>query len=66
MTDWVEITDIFELQNLLDDFSPFRPLMNVYEREGPIYADAQQLEEWRAHPERHQTRDALRRGDVGE
>jgi hypothetical protein len=55
---WTEITDKHELQNLLDDFSPHRPDLNVYSIEGPIYARTEQLVEWRAHPERFVTRAA--------
>ncbi len=64
MSKWTEITDKFELQNMLDDFSVFRPLMNTYGLESAMYADTQQLEEWRAHPERRLLKeDAERRSE---
>lgn len=45
----IKITDVFELQNLLDDYSPDRPHLNVYDPEGRdgIYADEAELKAWR-------------------
>lgn len=56
---WTAITDKHELQNLLDDFSPHRPELNVYSIDGPIHANTEQLLKWRAHPERFVTRNEL-------
>jgi hypothetical protein len=53
---WTEIKDKHELQNLLDDFSPHRPELNVYSLDGPVFANTEQLLKWRAHPELFVTR----------
>jgi hypothetical protein len=43
----VEITDPFELQNLLDDFGPLRPRLNIYGRDRLVHADDEELKKWR-------------------
>lgn len=47
-----EVTDPHELQNLLDDFGPMRPELNVYGRDMKVYAVSWQLERWRKSPVR--------------
>lgn len=47
MTKQVQITDAHELQNLLDDYSPDRPYLNVYCIDGGIFADEAELDAWR-------------------
>jgi hypothetical protein len=48
MTNPVKITDVSELQNLLDDYSPDRPLLNIYDLEDGIYAaNEAELKAWR-------------------
>lgn len=44
----VGITDVAELQNLLDDYSPDRPHLSTYGIDSSIYADESELEQWRA------------------
>jgi hypothetical protein len=43
----VKIEDSHELQNLLDDYSPDRPHLSVYELDEGIFADEPELNEWR-------------------
>lgn len=57
----VPVTDATELQNLLDDFSPFRPELNVYESEGLVWANAEQLHTWRNNPDLRITREEARK-----
>lgn len=61
MTNMVKITDVRELQNLLDDYSPNRPHLNAYDIDNGIYADEEELKAWREHG-RIITRDQTRRG----
>ena len=50
---WVEITDVGEMQNLLDDFSSLRPRLNVYTKDPiRIYAPEWELDAWRDSSER--------------
>jgi hypothetical protein len=44
----VLITDRHELQNLLDDYSTDRPYLNMYDCEGGVFADEDELKAWRA------------------
>ena len=52
----VPITDKHELQNLLDDFSPLRPELNVYEIGGDVWANVEQLHTWRTNHTERRTR----------
>jgi hypothetical protein len=62
----VQITDPHELQNLLDDYSPDRPYLNVYGRESGVFTDEAELQAWRAKGSSITTRDQARAGRAAE